>query len=159
MQAEKPPPEVAEVRYFFFLGSISWERKPNGCNQHVSGSMNFLARQLGDLTRPSDVIAVASARKWKAAQDEGRQLRRKDWVDGGSSPVPASDRTEALVALVSPDSEPILAFDRIDTQEEEHVCGSPSLDAVNSLDDSQSAAAAPHFNSFDDDGNLQPHLP
>ncbi|KAG7392277.1 hypothetical protein PHYPSEUDO_001381 [Phytophthora pseudosyringae] len=126
--------------------------------EHVSGSMRYLARQLGDLTRPSDVIAVACARELKAAEDEGQELHEPDWMgpeDRNRSP--ASQSADASAALVSPDNERSLCLQRIDKDEDSllgHSC-ELSTDTASLITDYQPTAAAPHFNAFDDDGNLQ----
>ncbi|GMF43764.1 unnamed protein product [Phytophthora fragariaefolia] len=124
---------------------------------HVAGSMQYLARQLGGLTRPSDVIAVAGAREMKIAEDEGRELQEPDWMDNSEhSSLPMRESVEAAAALVIPGSDPVLDLQRIDHEEEillEHfyeLAGSASL-----IEDYDPTAAAPHFNAFDDDGNLK----
>ncbi|EGZ30497.1 hypothetical protein PHYSODRAFT_467426 [Phytophthora sojae] len=104
----------------FVRAATRLEREHSRFLHHVAGSMRYLARQLGDLTRPSDVIAVASARELKIAEDEGRELQDPDWMDNGERcPLPLATDSASLIK------------------------------------DYQPTAAAPHFNAFDDDGNLQ----
>ncbi|EEY63940.1 uncharacterized protein PITG_02451 [Phytophthora infestans T30-4] len=105
----------------FFRAATRLEREHSRFLHHVAGSMRYLARQLGDLSRPSDVIAVASARDMRAAEDEGRELRAPDWVDiEEQSPSPTN-----------------------------------IVDNASLIGDYQPTAATPHFNAFDEDGNLQ----
>eukprot|EP00644_Phytophthora_capsici_P006257 jgi/Phyca11/117143/e_gw1.32.224.1 len=105
----------------FYRAATRLEREHSRFLHHVAGSMRYLARQLGDLTRPSDVIAVACARELKVAKDEGRQLNEPDWI-GTEEPSPSPTWLSADVSIAL---------------------------------DMQSTAAAPHFNDFDNDGNLQ----
>ncbi|KAL4155103.1 hypothetical protein PRNP1_007217 [Phytophthora ramorum] len=125
--------------------------------EHVAGSMRYLARQLGNLTRPSDVVAVAGARELKTAEDEGRELVAPDWTDNGEGgPSPVYQPAEACTALVNPD-EPALFLQHIDTEEDillGQFCAL-ATETANLIKDYQPTAAAPHFNTFDDDGNLQ----
>ncbi|KAE8906494.1 hypothetical protein PF003_g9999 [Phytophthora fragariae] len=137
MQAEKTPPQETE---------------------HIAGSMRYLARQLGDLTRPSDVIAVAGAHELKLAEDEGRELHEPDWMDNGErSPLPVWGSAESAIALVTPDSDPALHLQRIDNDDDIMLGHFFELttDTASLIKDYQPTAAAPHFNAFDDDGNLQ----
>ncbi|KUF83948.1 KRR1 small subunit processome component [Phytophthora nicotianae] len=123
---------------------------------HVAGSMRYLARQLGDLSRPSDVIAVACARELKVAEDEGRELRASDWMEVEEH-SPAS-KWQAAVALISPESEPKLELHRVGMDKDENFLGhffELATDTASLIMDYQPTAAAPHFNAFDDDGNLQ----
>ncbi|ETI34398.1 hypothetical protein PPTG_21645 [Phytophthora nicotianae INRA-310] len=124
--------------------------------EHVAGSMRYLARQLGDLSRPSDVIAVACARELKVAEDEGRELRASDWMEVEEH-SPAS-KWQAAVALISPESEPKLELHRVGMDKDENFLGhffELATDTASLIMDYQPTAAAPHFNAFDDDGNLQ----
>ncbi|KAE9047823.1 hypothetical protein PR002_g811 [Phytophthora rubi] len=121
-------------------------------------SMRYLARQLGDLTRPSDVIAVAGAHELKLAEDEGRELHEPDWMDNGErSPLPVWGSAESAIALVTPDSDPALHLQRIDNDDDIMLGHFFELttDTSSLIKDYQPTAAAPHFNAFDDDGNLQ----
>ncbi|KAI9986748.1 hypothetical protein PInf_025705 [Phytophthora infestans] len=121
--------------------------------EHVAGSMRYLARQLGDLSRPSDVIAVASARDMRAAEDEGRELRAPDWVDiEEQSPSPT---WQASVALVSPANEPTLLFGSTSIDPDQEKTPRNIVDNASLIGDYQPTAATPHFNAFDEDGNLQ----
>ncbi|KAG6611666.1 KRR1 small subunit processome component [Phytophthora cinnamomi] len=138
MQAEKTPPQETE---------------------HVAGSMRYLARQLGDLTRPSDVIAVSGARELKIAEDEGRELPEPDWLDNDERrpSLPVGDSTASAVAFVTPGSEPTLHLQRIDNDGDtlQRSFFELTTDPTSLIKDYQPTAAAPHFNAFDDDGNLQ----
>jgi hypothetical protein len=119
--------------------------------------MRYLARQLGDLTRPSDVVAVADARELKVAQDEGRELHKPDWMENGCSSLSLTwQSAESSAALVASDSEPALHLQRLDADEDTLLGQFFDLsDTASLMQDYQPNAAAPHFNAFDDDGNLQ----
>ncbi|KAG2847725.1 hypothetical protein PC112_g988 [Phytophthora cactorum] len=133
------------------------DKAPPAETEHVAGSMRFLARQLGNMSRPSDVIAVACARELKAAEDEGRELCAPDWMDlEDHSP---SSKWQAVVALVSPDNEPTLQLQRTAIAKDEDILLGQLFEVVTDtaslIKDYQPTSAAPHFNAFDDDGNLQ----
>ncbi|KAF1794067.1 hypothetical protein GQ600_11177 [Phytophthora cactorum] len=133
------------------------DKAPPAETEHVAGSMRFLARQLGNLSRPSDVIAVACARELKAAEDEGRELCAPDWMDlEDHSP---SSKWQTVVALVSPDNEPTLQLQRTAIAKDEDILLGQlfevATDTASLIKDYQPTSAAPHFNAFDDDGNLQ----
>lgn len=127
--------------------------------EHVAGSMCHLARQLGDLSRPSDVIAVAFAREAQAVEGDEQAVEKDEQVV--EEDERASIWAKARSCNIYPmrwcsDQEPILDLKRTSIdQGEDLIMGHFTTDTASLIEEYQPTAAAPHFNAFDNDGNLQ----
>ncbi|GMF17160.1 unnamed protein product [Phytophthora lilii] len=151
----------------FFRAAKRLEREHSRFVLTVAWTMKVNARRLMQAEKSSDeetevgsllLWTLADAREIKTAEDEGRKIREPDWMDNGErSPSPTWQSVETAVALVTPDSEAALHFQRIDT-DDDILLGhffELATDTASMIKDYQPTAAAPHFNAFDDDGNLQ----
>ncbi|RLN10173.1 hypothetical protein BBJ28_00007235 [Nothophytophthora sp. Chile5] len=125
----------------------------------VAGSMRHLARQLDDLTRPTDVVAAADGRKLEAAQKAGYKLCPPEWMDDQSSP--GSTRQQVAVML-NPGVDPVFRSDHAARAEDDALYQhfwSSALYMSGFMENEEAVASCSPFNAFDEDGNLETQLP